>query len=341
MPPIRFMLASPPPDGRAAIAVIQLHGEIDRVLALLGARPTAIGTVALRELGGVDTGLVARWSAHSATLMPHAGAEVVRRLLARLRECGAEEAGRLNPQEVYPEAANLLEARMLAALAEAASPLAVDLLLDQPRRWAALGEEPAPSIGARSRRLNRLIWPPLVAALGPPNIGKSTLLNALAGRQASLVADQAGTTRDYVGATLDLGGLVVRYLDLPGIDAAGRQKHSGDSREQHDGVQLDRAAQAAAIEAARHADLVLLCGDHASPSLEKLPAGWTGEALRVGLRGDLGGAPKAQVTLSVQRGEGLGELVAAMREALVPEADRTHPGPWRFWDEANEAARLA
>ncbi len=56
-----------------------------------------------------------------------------------------------------------------------------------------------PASEARDRVLRRLIDPPLVVAIGPPNIGKSSLLNALAGRSVALVADEAGTTRDHVG----------------------------------------------------------------------------------------------------------------------------------------------
>src|SRR5208283_4428451 len=46
----------------------------------------------------------------------------------------------------------------------------------------------------------------LVAILGPPNAGKSTLLNALAQREAAIVSDEPGTTRDLIEVDLDLGG---------------------------------------------------------------------------------------------------------------------------------------
>lgn len=56
-----------------------------------------------------------------------------------------------------------------------------------------------------------------VAILGPPNIGKSTLLNALAGRDAALTSEIAGTTRDVIEVRLDLAGLPVTFLDTAGI----------------------------------------------------------------------------------------------------------------------------
>lgn len=303
--------------------MVALAGDVAWAWRALGWGEDDAGRARLRGLGTLERVVAVRFGPAHAALFPHGGPAMVRAVLDHLRGAGltpAEREAPLDARAIYPEAADALEAGMLAALARAASPLAVDLLLDQPRRWAE--RAPDGDVAGRSRRLNRLIDPPLVAMLGRPNIGKSTLLNALAGRAAALVGDEAGTTRDHVGVTLDLAGLVVRYLDTPGIWV------EGDARARAE----DRAAVDLALAAARHADLLLLADDPTTPALEPARVGWP-EAmptLRVRLRADLGGGG-AVLAVSVREGRGLTEFVAAVREALVPAADLAHAGVWRFW----------
>lgn len=82
-----------------------------------------------------------------------------------------------------------------------------------------------------------------VAIAGPPNAGKSSLLNALARRDAAIVSDEAGTTRDVVEVHLDLDGLAVIVSDTAGI-------RETDSKVEKEGIRR-------AIERARSADLVI------------------------------------------------------------------------------------
>src|SRR5690606_8737277 len=70
-----------------------------------------------------------------------------------------------------------------------------------------------------------------VVLAGPPNVGKSSLLNALARRDAAIVSDEAGTTRDVIEVRLDLEGLPIIVSDTAGIrEAAGRVEQEGIRR---------------------------------------------------------------------------------------------------------------
>jgi tRNA modification GTPase len=75
--------------------------------------------------------------------------------------------------------------------------------------------------------------------LGPPNAGKSTLLNALAGEDVAIVSDLPGTTRDAVGVRVELGGVPVRITDTAGV------RESADVIEA-EGVRRARSRAAAA-----------------------------------------------------------------------------------------------
>ncbi len=71
---------------------------------------------------------------------------------------------------------------------------------------------------ARSQTAKLIIHGCKAVIAGPPNSGKSTLLNCLAGRQKAIVTDIAGTTRDWVSATCRMPPLVVEFIDTAGLD---------------------------------------------------------------------------------------------------------------------------
>ncbi|MFP7672384.1 tRNA uridine-5-carboxymethylaminomethyl(34) synthesis GTPase MnmE [Marivita sp. S0852] len=75
-----------------------------------------------------------------------------------------------------------------------------------------------------------------VAIVGPPNAGKSTLLNALAGRDAAITSEIAGTTRDVIEVRMDLDGLPVTFLDTAGLR---------DSNDTVENIGIQRALQRA------------------------------------------------------------------------------------------------
>lgn len=306
----------------AALGVVDVAcdsaSDLDAVLAKLDIPgPLTIGEVRLTSLAGVDRGLAIRWTQTFAQLTPHGGIAVTTKLIETIRSRGIEIVDRIAPQEAYPEARSPIEARALESLARAPSPLGVDLLLAQHDRWAS-GTRATTSPGTeRDLRLQRLIDPALVVVAGPPNVGKSTLLNALAGRELALTADESGTTRDHVGALIDVGGLVVRWSDTPGLREAS-------------GVESE------AIEIAREliasCDLLIVAGD----ALSGDPRGVMDREpdLTLGLRSDLGEPDwPCDARISIERDEGVGALARLVREALVPTGDLDSPEPWKFWAE--------
>jgi len=349
--PWRWMMSSAPPSGDAAIAIIEFAGDVDAMLRLIGCEAVAVGDCVVRTVRDaqgqeIDRPLLARWDAERLTMMPHAGPLLMRGLLAylsdRLGDASSEKQGaaRLDSDEHARARAELPH-----ALASAASPRAIDLLLTQPERWAAWRRAGKPHIAsepARTKMLRRLLLPPLIAVLGRPNVGKSTLLNALCQRTVALVRDEAGTTRDHVGVQVLLDGLLVRWVDLPGFE-------DGDSA---DSLAARGLAQAAAL--LRHADLLLLVGDGVteSPDLAGIArsvqhrqwaAHWAEVAagcgapasvMRVALRQDLAAARwQADASLSgLNQDRAAAEpLARQLRERLVPDALLQDEVPWRFW----------
>jgi tRNA modification GTPase len=133
-----------------------------------------------------------------------------------------------------------------------------------------------------------------VALAGPPNAGKSSLLNALAKSDLAIVSDEPGTTRDVREVSLDLGGRLVVLVDMAGL-------RDTESRAEAEGVKRANA------EIGR-ADLVLwlVAPDVAPLQPPQGPALWT-----VGTKMDV--APvEAEYALSAKNGVGIPQLLAAL-----------------------------
>ncbi len=90
-----------------------------------------------------------------------------------------------------------------------------------------------------------------VAIVGAPNVGKSTLLNALLGEERAIVSDIQGTTRDAIEDTVTIGGIQFRFIDTAGI------RHTADTIEQ---MGIERT-----IAAARHARIILMMTEPGVP----------------------------------------------------------------------------
>ncbi len=139
------------------------------------------------------------------------------------------------------------------------------------------------------RRGERLRDGLVFAVTGPPNAGKSTLINALARRDVAIVSPLPGTTRDVLEVRLDLGGVPVTLLDTAGL------------RETDDPVEAEGVRRALARAAT--ADLVLTLVDATAP--DATPATDEPAALRLATKIDLAPAP-AGTTLGVSARAGTG-----------------------------------
>jgi tRNA modification GTPase len=141
-----------------------------------------------------------------------------------------------------------------------------------------------------------------VVLAGPPNVGKSSLLNALARRDAAIVSEEAGTTRDVIEVRLDLEGLPVVVSDTAGLrPAAGKVEQEGIRR---------------TLERGRSADLILWLMDATAPMAELPPelAARGGDTLWVANKMDLRPEgvpvmrPDGMVAISAKTGRGIDEL---------------------------------
>jgi tRNA modification GTPase len=146
-----------------------------------------------------------------------------------------------------------------------------------------------------------------VAILGPPNVGKSSLMNALARREVAITAATAGTTRDVIEVALDLGGYPVLLADTAGL------REAGDAVEE-EGVRRARALAASA-------DLKLVLIDATRPEEAAALTGLIdGDAILIANKIDLlppGAAPPPGIGLSVKTGAGLERLIARLGDEVA------------------------
>jgi tRNA modification GTPase len=158
----------------------------------------------------------------------------------------------------------------------------------------------------RSERLREGL---VVAIAGPPNVGKSTLINLLARREVAIVSPHAGTTRDIIEVQLDLDGYPVTVIDTAGI------RETGDPVEQ-EGV---RRARSRAAEA----DLVLWMSDpqhQEHPHRGSAPIWTVRNKIDLDAAGPETGEPArseragkdGDFQISASRGDGIGELMAGL-----------------------------
>jgi tRNA modification GTPase len=166
--------------------------------------------------------------------------------------------------------------------------------------------------GHRGERLRDGI---AVAILGPPNAGKSSLLNQLARREAAITSPIAGTTRDIIEVAIDLAGYPVVLADTAGL------RDSADVIEQEG---LRRA-----LKRAEEAELRLFVFDATRPEDAQGAAAWPGpDTLLVANKIDLASGRDAPplaraIPVSALTGEGLPKLIAALSSRVARIYDGT------------------
>ncbi|MEX2672793.1 MAG: GTPase [Phycisphaeraceae bacterium] len=244
-------------------------GRIDLTRAEgIAATISAVSDAQLRAAALLRTGRLGQWAE-----------QLVDRLATTLAlvEAGIDF---VDQDDVVP----ITPAALDAALAELAADL--DRMITQSRSWSTLEALPR------------------VVLIGEPNVGKSTLFNALLGRRRAVTSAIAGTTRDVLSEPMRLGDAEVMLVDVAGLDVPE--------------AALDRAMQAAAHDAIDRADLLLMLSstdDFAPPPRANVPI------LRVRTKADLAPAsPSADHAVSAHTGEGLDQLRAKLTAALSDRA---------------------
>ena len=176
--------------------------------------------------------------------------------------------------------------------------LPADFAAETSRRMAELRERLVGEIGRlKARRIMR--DGAVVVLAGPPNAGKSSLMNAMLGENRVLVSDTPGTTRDTVEAWLDIGGWPVRLVDTAGL------REAGDA--------VEAAGVRRAEEQIACADVVVALAPVGMPAAGGTPV------VNVHPKCDLGRVEAeggGRLNVSAKTGEGLGELAHAIVAAL-------------------------
>jgi tRNA modification GTPase len=159
-----------------------------------------------------------------------------------------------------------------------------------------------------------------VAIVGAPNVGKSSLINALSRREVAIVSDEPGTTRDVVEVALDLAGIPVLFADTAGLrETAGKVEREGIRR---------------SIERARDADLILWLRSVDGPN-DEFP---TALALNCDDQRVLAVCNKIDLTrptspffstscigISTLSGAGIADLISTITERAVAAVQSTEP----------------
>ena len=271
--------------GTGAIATIQVFGDSAQALLTNMFRPAGaksaefktghilIGTIT-DDGKTIDQVTIGCEAPETFSIHCHGNPLIVEMIMQRLQSCGATlltaeqlRARILTAQEPNnPIAVEAKLAQLNAKTLQGTKILANQIdagLSNKAQGWlsdidnASLDKIKAEAVRIlQASQTAKLIISGCTAVLtGPPNSGKSTLLNCLAGRQKAIVTDIKGTTRDWIEATCQIGSLSIMLIDTAGLeDGLVDPKNT-----------VGQAAQKKTIEILKEADLVLLVLDNSQP----------------------------------------------------------------------------
>ena len=334
------------PKGPGAIAVIKLCGSsASDILAAVFEPSSAIPSPGKLALGTVvddsrtiDQVVIVCESENSFAINCHGSPLVVELVMDILRRHGATpvepkallhselrhdtslssiaiEAALTQLDSLTIEGTKLIASQLTTGLL----PLARQWLSDTSGRMLASTKSAVAQVLARASIAHLIIHGARIVLAGPPNSGKSTLLNWLAGRQKSIVADEPGTTRDYVSAHFTVPSLAIELVDTAGLDESAIM----------DNIEL--AAQKKSHDLLASADLVILVLDStrdASQFDTSLLAGRP--TVTVCNKSDIATLNiHGAVSISAAKGENISALVAAIRAAFgIDTFDLSAPAPF-------------
>lgn len=345
------------PQGRGAIAVVLVSGPnaFDAVgrhfIARSGRSLTNLkrGQIAFGHWGG-NSGeevVVCSRGEQEIEIHCHGGTAAVRAIIDRLINVGCQSV----PWRDWlrQTATDPIQAAARIALADAATERATAILLDQfngalsaaihsivesvkHSNWSAAAET-IDELLSRGELGLHLTTPWNIVICGPPNVGKSSLINAIAGYERAIVSPIPGTTRDVVTVTTAIDGWPVQLADTAGIR---------DSQDELESAGIELATTALA-----NADLILSIHDAsqsgvvcAASKSNEFVAARNRRVVEVANKIDLFepasrdrlfvqtadrfGVPRKVYPVSARTGEGLPVLLAAVGRLLVPSPPPDH-----------------
>jgi tRNA modification GTPase len=328
---LRVVHLTPPGRGAVACVLVEGPGACDLVQTLVQTKSgrlladipddrLIVGH--FNDVNGEEI-VLRRRNPHSVELHCHGGYAAAAVIEETLRQRGCQVVAWR--QWISESQTDPISAAALAALADAPTQRTAGILLDQyhgalRRAFNAIEQDIKENnfVAARSRVESLMAHMPMgshltipwrVVVAGPPNAGKSSLINALVGFQRSIVHHTPGTTRDAVTATTAMDGWPVELCDTAGL-------HAGAQGIEKAGVEL-------AHQRIRDADLLILVFDLTSrwSAADQVLTDSFPNVLRVHNKVDLkyikDNRPTGLCT-SAQSGAGIDELIMKIANRLVP-----------------------